>query len=286
MRKLPSLKLLVAFESAARHLSFKAAASELFVTPSAISHQVRILEGVLHAPLFERSNRSIELTQHGAQYFKDISPALAAIRRATEALLQQGHDGSLTLHSIPYLTNAFLVPNIRQFKARHPQLTISIESKTERAQLNDPFKTGLHVALRHGKEAGDEVHCEAIAPVQIAPVCAPHYRLDQPLTQLRLTTDASSWAKWQSEWGNALTFHDTLSCDGMHAVVEMAEQGLGITMGYFPFIADKVQKGQLTTVCAEKMTHFDALYLVCPKQDENNPIVADLLAWLRATLAH
>lgn len=87
MYKLPSLKLLITFESAARHLSFKEAANELYVTPSAVSHQVRSLENSLNITLFKRFNRSIELTKEGESFFQDIAHAIRTIHTATESMM-------------------------------------------------------------------------------------------------------------------------------------------------------------------------------------------------------
>lgn len=285
MRKLPSLKLLVTFESAARHLSFKKAANELFVTPSAVSHQVRTLEEALGTPLFVRSNRSIELTKEGRAYFQDISHAIRTIYTATDSLMEKRNDKTLVIHSIPYLTNTFIIPNIKSFKALYPKLRISIESRVERAQLNEPHRQELQVGLRHGKGDDDSFQYDEIIPVKISPVCSPDYSLQDDLTQIKLSTDSVSWMKWQSEWKTTLSFDDSLSCDGMNAVVDMAEQGLGISMGYFPFINRKIDNGDLVMAFPEKVSELDALYLAYPKKDSDDPIIPALLSWLKATIS-
>ncbi|WP_157954015.1 LysR family transcriptional regulator [Microbulbifer sp. A4B17] len=89
MRKLPFANLLVTFDAAARHLSFKEAAEELFITPSAVGHQVRALEKEHQTKLFVRLNRYLELTTIGKQYHRKIAGALQSLRRVTSELLDR-----------------------------------------------------------------------------------------------------------------------------------------------------------------------------------------------------
>lgn len=282
MRKLPSLKLLVTFEAAARHLSFKAAAEELFVTPSAVSHQIRTLEEALKTSLFIRLNRSIELTEEGQSYFAQVEDAIRTLYSATDTLLAKGDQKSLLIHSIPYLTNTYLVPNIKSLKDAHPDMKIAIESRVERARLGDPNRSDIQVAIRHGKGDDDKLVYETISPVRISPVCSPSYDLEQSLTQIKLSTDSMSWLKWQSDWQMPLTFIDEISCDGMQAVVDLTEQNLGIAMGYFPFIDNKLASGELVLAYPGRSSELDALYLTYAKTDRDEAVIAALRSWLKA----
>jgi DNA-binding transcriptional LysR family regulator len=193
----------------------------------------------------------------------------------------KSNDKALVIHSIPYLTNTFIIPNIKSFKALYPDLRISIESKVERAQLNEPHRQELQVGLRHGKGDDDSFQYDEIVPVKISPVCSPGYSLEGALTQINLSTDSVSWMKWQSEWKTTLSFDDSLSCDGMNAVVDMAEQGLGIAMGYFPFISHKVNSGKLLLPYPDMLSDLDSLYLAYPKKDQGEPLINALLSWLK-----
>ncbi|MEC8428945.1 MAG: LysR family transcriptional regulator [Pseudomonadota bacterium] len=285
MRKLPSIKLLVTFEAAARHLSFKDAADELFVSPSAVSHQIRTLETALNTSLFARSNRSIELTREGHAYFQEISQAIRTIHRATESLMSESGERSLLISCIPYLTNTYLVPNLKSFKTLYPNLKISMESRIERSKLNAPHWQDLQVGVRHGKEDNNGLYYEEISPVKISPVCSPDCSLEQPLTKLEFSADSFSWQKWQSDWAMEIEFKDSLSCDGMQAVEDMAQQGLGIAMGYFPFMSTKVSGGDLILPYPSKMSDLDSLYLVYPEKDRGDPILVTLSSWLKEILS-
>jgi len=84
------MNLLRVFNAVVRHSSFKMAAAELYVTPAAISHQIRVIEEELGTQLFRRLNRKIELTETGKSYYQQINPALSTITAATQT------DGSLS----------------------------------------------------------------------------------------------------------------------------------------------------------------------------------------------
>jgi len=286
MRKLPSINLLVTFDSAARHLSFKKAAEELFVTPSAVGHQIRVLEKELKTPLFERLNRSINLTQEGLDYHQIISVALNTLKTATSQLIERNNKTSLLIHSIPYITNTLLVPHIKSFKALYPEMKIGIESKVERAKL---MPSQLQIAIRHGKSDDNNLHYEELTAVHISPVCAPDYleqtkQKEQSLIQL--STDKRSWQKWQSDWNTNIEPTETLHCDGFQAVIEMTEQGLGLAMGYFPILAPQVAKGRLLLPYPNKVSQLDSLYLAFTKEDKDDPIVIAFVSWFKNIITH
>jgi len=276
----------VTFDSAARHLSFKKAAEELFVTPSAVGHQIRVLEKELKTLLFERLNRSIKLTQEGLAYHQKISGALNTLNTATSQLIQRNHKTSLLIHSIPYITNTLLVPHIKSFKTLYPEMKIGIESKVERAKL---APSQLQIAIRHGKSEDDSLHYEELTAVHISPVCAPDYleqtrQKEQSLIQL--STDKHSWQKWQSDWNTNIEPNEILHCDGFQAVIEMTEQGLGLAMGYFPILAPQVTKGYLILPYPDKVSQLDSLYLVYSKEDKDDPVVTAFVSWFKNIISH
>ncbi|MCO1335877.1 LysR family transcriptional regulator [Microbulbifer sp. OS29] len=281
MRKLPSTNLLVTFDAAARHLSFKKAAQELFVTPSAVGHQIRALETELQTKLFVRLNRTIELTHTGRQYHLKIAKSLQVLRHATADLMERDQYKTLTIHSIPFLTNTILAPNIKSFKALHPKLNISIESKLERVSLN-PGQ--LQIAIRYDKEPSDGLCYREISKISISPVCAPGYLKKNRSSQIQLSTDKIGWHKWQADWGSPLAFNETLTCDGLQPVLEMAEQGLGVAMGYFPALTPKVSAGKLELLYPEKFSELAPLYLAFGEPLQGNGVIEDFIDWFKGVV--
>src|SRR5580693_311790 len=115
-RLTPSMSLLVAFEAAARHLSFTRAADELSLTQSAISRQVAALEALLEVTLFRREGRQITLTEVGAKYQRELSGALQRIRSASLQVMafREGR-GSLHLAALPTFASKWLMPRLKDF---------------------------------------------------------------------------------------------------------------------------------------------------------------------------
>lgn len=281
MRKLPSTNLLVTFDAAARHLSFKQAAEELFVTPSAVGHQIRVLEQELNVQLFTRLNRSIELTTSGKQYHRKIAKALQTLRTATHEVMQQHEQSSLLIHSFPFLVTSLLVPNLKAFKQQHPHLKIAIESQVDRSAMNSGQ---LEVAIRYGKQNDDDMVYQEVSPVLVSPVCAVDYQIDGEISLIELSTDPGRWSHWQQQHDIQLNVSDTLVCDGMQAVIDMAEQGLGLAMGYFPALEPLIQAGKLKKPLPQHSNQIDSLYLVYPKTHQDHPVIQAFCDWFSTLL--
>src|ERR1700686_4089916 len=118
--RLPSLNGLRAFEAAARHLSFTVAASELNVTQTAVSHQIRRLEEQLGLRLFIRQNRALTLTHEAQAYLPSVRAAFQDLRVATERLLRGPRDDVLTVSTMVTVAAKWLVPRLARFQEAHP----------------------------------------------------------------------------------------------------------------------------------------------------------------------
>jgi DNA-binding transcriptional LysR family regulator len=123
-RAIPPLPALLAFERAAWQLSFRRAARDLSLSPSANSHQIRGLEEQFRTKLFVRGARSVRLTADGERYFAKVSAALAALQDASRDMLRHRRDAhaELWISSLPFFTSAVLIPALPEFKRRNPAL--------------------------------------------------------------------------------------------------------------------------------------------------------------------
>ena len=134
--KYPPLKALAVFETVARLNSFSQAATELHVSQSAVSHQIRMLEDYLGETLFNRQGRYLLLTDEGRSYYEGIAPALAQIQRATEQL--QGHENmQVRLAMFSSFAVRWLIPRLPSLQRQHPQLDLSLEMMNEAPVLSD-----------------------------------------------------------------------------------------------------------------------------------------------------
>src|ERR1700694_5197465 len=128
--RLPSLNGLRAFEAAARHLSFTVAASELNVTQTAISHQIRRLEEELGIRLFVRQNRTLALTPEARDYLPGVRAAFNDLRLATDRVLRRDNDHVLTISTLASLAAKWLLPRLTAFQEEHHGVDVRITTST------------------------------------------------------------------------------------------------------------------------------------------------------------
>jgi LysR family glycine cleavage system transcriptional activator len=167
-----TLKSIQAFEAAARLSSFALAAEELFVTPSAISHQIKLLEEQLSIRLFHRLHRTVLLTDSGRQYAEEITSAFARIDAATREIGRVAKSDILTIHCTPSFATQWLMPRIARFSAAHTDIDVRLNASSEAADL---ISEAVDIDIRYGprklQPAGTLVL--ELPPETIVPLCAP-----------------------------------------------------------------------------------------------------------------
>src|ERR1700760_2842633 len=168
--RLPSLNGLRAFEAAARHLSFTQAASELNVTQTAISHQIRRLEEELGIRLFIRKNRALALTPKARDYLPGVRAAFNDLRLATDRLLRKDDDHVLTVSTLASLAAKWLLPRLTSFQQAHPGIDVRITTSTA---LVD-FKSGdVDARIRYGRGHWRGLRADWLMADEMFPVCSP-----------------------------------------------------------------------------------------------------------------
>ena len=242
-RRLPSRSALLAFERAATQQSFRRAAKDLALSPSAISHHIRGLEELLGVRLFARAGRTVKLTVCGERYLQSISTALGAIETASRDLMRDSLDpAELRISSLPFFTGTVLIPAIAEFERRNPLVTLRIEATHQYADFD---KGGVDVAIRYGRERASGLKLEALIDVQSLPVCAPSLcrnRLEE-ITDLRneilihISSQPRAWALWCDDVGMPdLEPRGNLWFDTVPTALEAAEHGLGVVLAMHPLI--------------------------------------------------
>lgn len=251
-RRLPTLAGLRAFESAARHRSFKRAAEELCVTESSISHQVRGLEQQLGVKLFERLHRRVALTTEGIEYMLVVSKAFSAIEQSSGALMKQTRSSTsrrrrLPIACEPGFARHWLLPRLEQFRAVAPDIDVEIVPTLEPLrEMSDRCLLGIHYGLR----ISGAMHCEEIARTRLFPVCTPAtaHRARQDLRQIQLYHDRSLrlWGEWleaakmpEVDWKSGTIVHGIALC------MDAALHGHGIALGNEVVAGDYLNSGAL-----------------------------------------
>src|SRR3569833_3339998 len=168
--RLPSLNGLRAFEAAARHLSFTNAASELNVTQTAISHQIRRLEEELGMRLFVRQNRALALTPQAKAYLPGVRAAFNDLRLATDRLLRKDDDHVLTVSTLASLAAKWLLPRLTSFQEANPGIDVRITTSTS---LVDFQRDKVDAAIRYGRGQWAGVRADWLMADELFPVCSP-----------------------------------------------------------------------------------------------------------------
>ena len=244
--RLPSLNGLRAFEAAARHLSFTVAASELNVTQTAISHQIRRLEEELGIRLFVRKNRALALTPEARDYLPGIRAAFDDLRLATERLLRKENDRVLTVSTLASLAAKWLLPRLTAFQEAHPGIDVRITTSTS---LVDFQRDDVDAAIRYGRGQWPGLRADWLMADQLFPVCSPALltgsrplrRPDDLANHVLLTTSAGAsddWRLWLTAAGlpTDISTQPGLTFDLTLMTVQAAIDGIGVAIGRTSYV--------------------------------------------------
>jgi len=290
--RLPSLNGLRAFEAAARHLSFTQAASELNVTQTAISHQIRRLEEELGIRLFIRKNRALALTPKARDYLPGVRAAFNDLRLATDRLLRKDDDHVLTVSTLASLAAKWLLPRLTAFQEAHPGIDVRITTSTT---LVD-FRGGdVVAAIRYGRGNWQGLRAEWLMADDFFPVCSPALlNGKRPLkcpedlrdhVLLHTSTNGDDWRQWLTAAGlpSDISKPPGITFDLILMTVQAAIDGIGVAMGRTSYVQDDIAKGRLVVPFKIALPADAGFYLVSPEGVPEPPKLRAFRQWLVAS---
>lgn len=288
--RLPPLNTLRLFEAAGRHASFKLAAAELNLTPSAVSHGIRTLEDALGVDLFARTPRGLRLTAAGAAYLPAVRDALETIGRATDALPGRRQPREIVVSAAPTFGARWLMPNLHRFSARHPHIDVRLQTSQRAMPLT---RDGVDVAIRMGGGDWPTLSATRLVEERLVPVCAPALASSIQRagdlahhTLLHVTTVKEDWAAWASAAGvGGLDLRRGLSFDTIDLAMRAAAEGLGVAIGRLPLIDAELADGRLVPVLGPPRASRTGYWLATSRTASFRPDVAAFASWLVAELA-
>ncbi|MFC6439953.1 transcriptional regulator GcvA [Bowmanella sp. JS7-9] len=286
--RLPPLNALRAFEVAARHLSFTRAASELYVTQAAVSHQIKSLEDFLGIKLFLRRNRKLLLTEEGQRYYADIRDVFHGLHEATERLLASGEKGALTVSLPPSFATQWLVPRLHQFSTLHPDIDVRIKAVDfDEGFLNDD----VDVAIYYGRGKWPGLHAEKLHTEYLTPMCSPIMLLKsgKPLKTLddlkyhMLLHDHSrqGWKDWLRHFQVAgINANQGPVFSHTMLVLQAAAIGQGVALGHSVLARPDIEAGRLVCPFKERLVSKHAYYFVCQQSHAELGKIVAFRDWL------
>ena len=288
--RLPSLLALRCFEAAARQENFSRAASELHLTPGAVSRAVRLLEDELGVELFERRSRRVFLTDAGRVLAKAVGDGLGLMAQAIDTLRANARQKpAWVLSCEPTLLMRWLIPRWPDFQARHPEINVHLVAG------GGPFSfaSDIDLAIRRDDFPwADSYHAEPLFAEKIGPVCrpekvaqwfcaedaSPQLRADAP--RLHTRTRPGAWHEWAAAAGLAWPDAAGQTFEHFYFSLQAAVAGLGVAIGPWHLVRDDLESGVLAAPGG--FVEDGSRYCLLSPQ----PLIADspqaqLLAWLR-----
>lgn len=283
------LTTLRAFETAARLGSFSAAATELHVTPAAISHRIKTLETETRVALFERRARGVTLTEAGERYRARIAEAFGLIAAATRELGEPGIDGPLRVSAPHAFLRHTLLPRLEGLSRRHPGLALDLVGDNRLANLHTGeadvalrFGTGRYPGLR-----AEPLMDDAITVLAPAGEAASDDWRRAVFIEDGSATDVEPWSGWAPWWREA-GLHDpaaprrlTVSDSGL--ALDACRQGLGLCLARLSVAREALRRGEVVTRRPWRRTEFSH-YLVSLPGNAEAPRVRAFGDWLHLAL--
>jgi len=300
-RDLPPLTAVVVFEAAARHMSFKRAGDELCVTPSAVSHQVRVLEDWLGVKLFERGARQVELTDFGARYQLELGALLDRLEQSsTGEVDRRKRRKSITVQTTDSFATRWLIPRLSEFESLHSDVTVKIITRDFRDGLRDS-EADLGLLLITDKTPGAAANHDArlLFAEEVFPVCAPGLTQDMEsigiddLSNFTLIHDDNVGVTWQ-EWIATAAGEQTDTANikakrgprynHAHLALKAAELGNGFALASNVLAGDALQDGLLIAPFTNKIASGRGYYLVQSQDPEVKALCRPFAEWVMSRL--
>ena len=290
----PPLELLVAFEAAARHLSFTRAGEEIALTQSAVSRQIQALEDRLGVALFRRLHRALVLTDEGRAFQQATTEALTTIDRAARAL-KAGETRPVVVSTTAGFAGLWLIPRLTSFVAAHPGVDVRISTGNSLANLE---RDGIDVAVRYRSVDLLPAGASALFGETVFPVCSPRLlrvagaSLKVPAdlagqTLLRMEPDGSNHLQDWGLWLPAMQLTHLKPTAVLHfssydQLIQAAVAGQGVALGRVPLIATLLKTKKLVAPFADAVVSPKGYCMMVATGAARRAEVTAFTAWLAA----
>lgn len=289
--RLPPVHALSAFEAAARLGSFAIAADELCITPSALSHRIRLLEDFVGERLFLRDGRTVTLSEFGRRYVDVVRPALRTLTDFPLPHRSAPAQPRIKVTVPPTFARCLLVPRLAEFSAQHPEIVVELFLSVP---LYDLALSESDVEVRFGAGKYPDIVTEKLYEEPTFAVASPAYLekiggLKTPAELQKATLLRSALEPWQPwfevaglEWPEPST---GLRVDDLGLLLETVRHGHGVGLSRQHFVQDLMAKGEIVHLFPDVQlkTPPHAYYVVYEQNVRERPEVTTFIDWLHKT---
>ena len=282
-----SLRGLRAFCFAAEHESFREAAEKLFITASAVSHQIKNLEGELGQKLFERTSRSLVLTEAGHSLLADIKPLITRLDEVAARHRVSTTRGTLSISVQPFFASELFIPRLSEFTRDHPEIDIKVDTSDESAEKH-PATADVSIRVFRSAPAG--YASDRLFPLRLIPAASPALRKKIVVDETAISGDVSllvhdsrpsAWRQWSQSSGMEVPRDASIiRLDSMIAIARAAERGLGAALVPVQLSDAWFESGSLVPLSDHELPTRDAYYFVCRVEDADNETIQTLRRWV------
>lgn len=279
------------FEAVARLGSVTKAASELGVSPSAVSQQLKALEEQFGVKLFRREKRRLVLTLDGDRLFQTTTQAFSAIRNARSAIARQRDTRNLTVRVSPSFGVRWLGPRIADFAEHNRDWNIRIDATPDFSAFDTE---AVDFDLRYGLGGWTGLSVNGVMHDLVLPMCSPSYLAHlesissdpkEQIRQARLIDSVKALYRWDLWLASNRIEVEGLEYpyrfDRSSMSIELAKQDGGIALDSVTLCLPEMQRGELVPLStAFEVIDFPAYWFVCPPRHFNRRIVKRFMEWL------
>lgn len=273
---------------AAKCLSFKHAASQLFITPSAVSHQIKQLEEQLDIVLFQRNTRSIDLTEKGQQFYQAIQPIISELDTTIDEFTNEQQNKTIGISMPEFFASELFIPKLSEWAKLNPDINLKVE--TVKATEITKTTSDLSIVLASGKPNASKVH--ELFPIKYVAACNQqlyqqwHKSGFDALKKVPLILHKSrpwSWHKWADQINiNDFNPMQIIQLDSMFGVARAAQQGMGIALIPLPMSKAWFEDNSLIKIFDHELITHDKYFLVQQDDIQNRPELTTFSKWVKS----
>lgn len=268
-------------------MSFRAAGEELFITASAVSHQVKSLEDAIGERLFDRKSRELRLTEVGRSLYEDVNPLIEQVDAVLARYRNEAAGSSIKISVQPFFASEYFVPRLSEFTDEHPEIDIQVGTSDESAEKHP---SDADLSIRLFRSPPSDMPTNLLFPLRMVPAGSPEFKKQMTVRNKKITsefpiivheTHPKAWSQWADSSGIQLPEKSkAIRLDSMIAVMRAAQRGIGAALVPVPIGDLWFEEGSIVRLFKKDLVADVSYYLVCGVDRAEDDSVQLLRDWI------